>query len=108
LARVVVPTVAAKPTLQQVLQRYKEKVINLAEALKSDVEETRTALRQMLGSIRVVENEEGVWAELTTAPAVMLKAAGVVYKSGSGSLIFNDIQRIQLRGRRSIGEVRAT
>jgi hypothetical protein len=59
--------------------------MNLKNALEEDISTARDALREILGPIRVIENDAGVWAEVETNQALMLKAADLSMRLVAGA-----------------------
>lgn len=82
-----VQVASPKLRLADVVKRFEARMMDMRKVLDGDIELARSAIKEALGPISVVEDDSGVWAELEATPAVMLRAAGVVYKSGSGGQI---------------------
>ncbi|MDB6061778.1 MAG: Recombinase [Verrucomicrobiaceae bacterium] len=78
-------TPKAHMRVSDVLKLYKERVINLKNALQEDITTAREALREILGPIRVIENDDGVWAEVETNRVMMLRAADLSMKLVAGA-----------------------
>jgi len=64
LAELAAPQVQPPEIITRLIDRYAELVRTLPEQLKRDPEATRIALREVLGDIRLVEDEAGLWAEI--------------------------------------------
>ncbi len=78
------PRIGAIPDL---IGRYKAMLADLATALRRDPSRARAAIRDMLGVIELVPDGDGVVASLPTAPAALLRVAGLVDNTGSGGRI---------------------
>jgi site-specific DNA recombinase len=66
----------APPTADEIVTRYRANLLRLTEALRSDVDRARVALREMLGEIRIEQRDDGTYAKLEMEPATLLLAAG--------------------------------
>jgi hypothetical protein len=64
-------------TPDDVVATYLASMMRLCTALEQDIERAREALAQLLGTITVEADDEGVVAEMTTRPdRVLLAVAG--------------------------------
>jgi len=75
---------------------YREQVMNLQEALRSDIQQARNALREMIGPITVVERNDEVWAQIDTGPEAMLKASGLYIGLVAGACFGSNIREIRI------------
>lgn len=64
------------PTADEIVARYRANLLRLTEALQSDAERARAALKTVRGGIRVERREDGVYGVLEMQPAVLLLGAG--------------------------------
>ncbi len=84
--------------IDHLVAAYRQSLLDLPTVLARDIGEARTALKEVLGEIRLIPEEKEVWAKLTTRPDRLLLAAGAgVSGSGSGGLITHPEYRVRVR-----------
>jgi len=68
------PRIASVPA---VMARYRRLLAGLSDTLKSDPDRSRLALREALGEVVLVRDNEGVWAEIEHPASRLLLACGM-------------------------------
>ena len=67
----------ARPDAAEMVRRYRSKILGLQTALREDRERARRWLKDLLGTVRVERDGEGVFAVLEMQPAALMAAGGV-------------------------------
>lgn len=81
-----------------VMAGYRRILADLPGNLRKDTSRAREALRAVLGGIRLVQEGNEVWAEITARRDRLLMAAGGgVYGCGSGGAILHPDMRVRIR-----------
>jgi site-specific DNA recombinase len=85
LSKVISVKRQSRPKASDFIAQYIERVNNLKNALEQDVQAARDALREILGPIRVVEDDDGVWAEIDTNRAIILRETDLSMRLVAGA-----------------------
>ena len=86
----------AIPDIKDVKGKYREKLMDLQNALKSDVEKARTMLRDILGEIRIYQDGKSVYAEVESDRQLLVNAAGLSPEVVAGA-VFVSRRLIKIR-----------
>lgn len=78
-ARLAAVKPAKTANIPALMARYRRLLADLPGTLKREPERARAAIRELIGDIRLVEDNEGLWAEMDTPASRLLLAAGGEY-----------------------------
>ena len=78
----------APADLAGIAERYRTLVARLDEALAQDIPQSRAVLRDVLGTVKIEDRTDGIYAVMKR-PAVALLAVAGVSRSGSGGRILD-------------------
>lgn len=85
--------------IPDVMARYRRLLADLPGTLKREPERARKAISDMLGPVRLVADDEGLWAVMDSSPGLLMVAGLEIPRSGSGGSISEQstVRRIRLR-----------
>lgn len=85
--------------IPDVMARYRRMLADLPGTLKREPERARKAIADMLGPVRLVADDGGLWAVMDSSPGLLMVAGLEIPKNGSGGSIAKvaTTTRIRLR-----------